>query len=110
MGKDKVQKDIQSMFENLEGREKAVERDLQDTEILQALYEMSSGNDAFGLFDPHLWFDKTGDNKWHCELKGHCGTIFDASGTTIGAAVRGLYQKATKENKKYKSQFTFRNL
>ena len=54
---------------------------------------MASIDEPFGLFEPHLWKDKIGDSKWHCDIRSCDSILTRGLGDTMEEAIIDCYNK-----------------
>jgi hypothetical protein len=63
--------------------------------IEEMLSEMASVAEPFGLFEPHLFYGKLGDEQWCCSLNSVDARLFRVvECTTAEEAVRKCYEQA----------------
>jgi hypothetical protein len=63
--------------------------------IEEMLSEMAGISEPFGLFEPHLFYGKLGDEYWCCSMNSVDARLFKVDGcATAEEAVKGCYEKA----------------
>lgn len=76
----------------------AEEVERRTSKLISMLIEMGGIKEPFDLFEPYIWRDKTGDGRWHCEVKSVDGILASSEGMVLFEVVEDTYNQMLEKN------------
>ncbi len=61
--------------------------------VVDLFKKMAETYKPFELFESHLWKDKIGDSKWHCDIRSCDAILTKGLGETMEEAIIDCYNK-----------------